>query len=261
MMNENPINVLMYHNIADGFDLNGTTVSPRNFERQIEFLANNVKILPLLEQVKNRKNSADESWSLTFDDGFRGVYEYAFPVMKKYDMKGTLYIATDLVNKSSDWNMNIGWQRYQHLTWKEIKEMADAGWEIGAHSVNHLSLKLITLAKAKKEILDSISIIENEVGVKVKSFSYPFGHYTKAIRDFIEELGLDYAVSVRFEDDYDPYLIPRHGVYNFDGLHIFKKIIRKKGWQRYIYGKNRFITTLNNLSGLIINFKHQMGQK
>jgi len=65
--------------------------------------------------------------SLTFDDGLAGAYDSAFPVLKKYGAPGVAGIITGRVDPAND----------DYMTWDQIHELAEAGWEIASHSVNH----------------------------------------------------------------------------------------------------------------------------
>ena len=65
---------------------------------------------------------------LHFDDGYSGVYENAFPIMKEYGYTGTLFMPTDY----------IGHSRYVNL--EQLREMKEWGWEIGSHTKSHADL-------------------------------------------------------------------------------------------------------------------------
>jgi peptidoglycan/xylan/chitin deacetylase (PgdA/CDA1 family) len=82
------------------------------------------------------------------------------------------------------------------LTWDEIKEMSNSGISIGAHSVNHPILTNIPLELAKYEIGQSKKDIEENIGIKITSFSYPNGDCNPELVNCVKEIGFSCAVSV-----------------------------------------------------------------
>ncbi|MBI2120537.1 MAG: polysaccharide deacetylase family protein [Parcubacteria group bacterium] len=106
---------------------------------------------------------------LTFDDGWKNQYEYAFPLLKEFDTTATFFIFTNAVGRGN------------HLTWEQLREMRDAGISIEAHTKFHPYLKKITDQKElANEIAGSKKILEEELGVSVTSLAYPFGQYDDA---------------------------------------------------------------------------------
>ncbi len=105
--------ILMYHEIDRNiyYDIG---VSKQYFEQQIKYLLRmKFRIMPLceaLELIKEGKGLSNRIAVLSFDDGYRGVYEVALPIMKKYDVKGTVYISFGLVeNKIPHWATAIAY--------------------------------------------------------------------------------------------------------------------------------------------------------
>lgn len=80
---------------------------------------------------------------LHFDDGYIGVYENAFPLMQEYGYQGTIFIPTNLID------------RPKHMGLNALKEMKDAGWEIGSHTKTHPDLKKLNTAEIYDEIVGS----------------------------------------------------------------------------------------------------------
>lgn len=70
------------------------------------------------------------------------------------------------------------------MTWEQIREMGDAGMEIGAHSLSHRSLSGLPINEAMHEIKSSKEIIEEKIGRSCEHFSFPFG----SKRDFNDTL-------------------------------------------------------------------------
>lgn len=122
---------------------------------------------------------------LTFDDGYEDFYWQALPILKKYQARGTIYVITDFVGRTG------------YLTWPELRQIRDSGLvEIGAHTLNHAYLKNIKPELAKAEIDDSKARLENELGIKIVSFAYPFGAFDSNALQIVKSAGYTNAVSV-----------------------------------------------------------------
>lgn len=75
---------------------------------------------------------------------------------------------------------------YRFMSWEDARELRDAGFEIGAHTVNHALLSRVPLAEAEREIIDSRSRVLAEIGSCSPAFCYPNGKrrdYTAEVRE------------------------------------------------------------------------------
>jgi len=101
------LKILAYHRVMDIdtdsylFDQNLVDVSVEGFDRQMEFLSRYYQILPLSVAIDAfGKEQQKNIVSLTFDDGFDDLYFNVFPVLKKYNIKPTIFITTGLIGTS-----------------------------------------------------------------------------------------------------------------------------------------------------------------
>jgi len=105
--------------------------------------------------------------------------------LKKYQMKATIYIIVDFIGRRG------------FMDDKEIKEVLDSGLvELGSHTLDHLYLKLTPESTARKQIFESKKILEEKFKVKVETFAYPYGAFSKKTVDLVKEAGYKAAVSV-----------------------------------------------------------------
>ncbi|MGZ3809365.1 MAG: polysaccharide deacetylase family protein [Bacteriovorax sp.] len=104
--------------------------------------------------------------SMSFDDGYRAVFNDALPLFKKYGMVGTAYITTGVTNQDG------------YMTWDHIRELEQQGWEIGAHSDTHPEFEKIPLKEVKKEAFTSLDKLKKH-GLKACGFAFPYGSYTQ----------------------------------------------------------------------------------
>ena len=89
--------ILMYHSV-NPYVKQGSrlTVSVQTFERQMRFLKNrhyNVITLETLgDLIKNKKKIPAKTLAITFDDGYKDNYTYAFPILKKYNINNLILL-------------------------------------------------------------------------------------------------------------------------------------------------------------------------
>ena len=81
------------------------------------------------------------------------------------------------------------------LSWKEVKEMHIEGVAFGAHSVNHPILAHLPFEHAKSEITQAKKDIEEKLGTKVTSFSYPHGKFNAQIVGLVRKSGFTCALT------------------------------------------------------------------
>lgn len=98
--------ILLYHSISPDSDtciIADNKVSPENFEKQMRYIAKRKKVISLatfLDCIGKNKQPKDRI-VITFDDGYRDNCEIAVPILKKYDLPATFFIATGLIDGAS----------------------------------------------------------------------------------------------------------------------------------------------------------------
>lgn len=103
LINKNKFIILQYHGISHRlFDFSEQHVAKSEFEKEIKYLIRTkyrfINLTDLIYHLKQKSSLSQKYVILTFDDGFKNVISNAYPIMKKYDAKGCLYIVTDIVD-------------------------------------------------------------------------------------------------------------------------------------------------------------------
>jgi len=103
----------MYHRVLPPFDIRceteqpGMIVQPENFDRQVRILKNHFDVVRLGQWLKSAAAGAAlpaRACAVTFDDGWADNYEYAFPVLMRHEIPGTIFLVSDMVgSKSTFW--------------------------------------------------------------------------------------------------------------------------------------------------------------
>jgi len=214
--------IAMYHSVNPGaLPENRLAVSTQTFERQMHFLKrHHYNVLPLesiAKLIKERKKIPPKTIAITFDDGYKDNYIYAFPVLKKYNLPATIFIIVNEVDRPQN----------DRLNWKEIKEMQDSGLiAFGSHTLNHPLLTDIKSEEGlRKEIFSSKMILEERLGRKVNAFSYPAGRFNDRIRQLVMTAGYKLAVATnpgkKFADN-DIFILKRLRISaNSNNLFVF----------------------------------------
>lgn len=118
---------------------------------------------------------------------------------------------------------------YEHMTWCDAREMARQGMEIGAHTVTHVILSQEPADRARREILESVRRVRDEVHQRDVPFSYPNGQpadFTPAIVAMVREAGCYAAVAgfpcanVRQTDRYEMRRCAVAGYHTIEALEL-----------------------------------------
>lgn len=110
--------------------------------------------------------------TITFDDGNSVQYEHGLPLARKHGIVGTLFVPTMLMRGAHSY-LEQSWK----MTWAEVAEFQDAGWEIGGHGRTHLNLTSMPPEYAASEVRGSREDIQALLGVSPVSFASPFGGF------------------------------------------------------------------------------------
>ncbi len=130
--------VLLYHHLqpeADGS--NGAVIPVELFEKHMKALAENgysaVSCSEVISYVEKGTPLPDNPVMITFDDGYRSNYEYAYPILKKYGLKATIFVIG--TSFGSETYKDTDMKTIPHFGLSEAKEMVDSGViEIQSHT-------------------------------------------------------------------------------------------------------------------------------
>ena len=182
--------IIMYHSVLPEVPKgNVLTVSVDTFEKQMSFFKRHNYNVVTLGWVKGyilkKRKIPSRAVALSFDDGNKDNYTYAFPILKKYNFPAAIFIIVSEVGAPG------------RLSWEEIKEMRDSGLiTFGSHSFTHPFLD--TLGKGddlKKEITGSKLALEEKLGRPVELFCYPCGRFNDEVIQAVKDAGYQEAMA------------------------------------------------------------------
>ena len=180
--------VLNYHKI-DNMN-HALSVLPSDFDAQMAFLKENgYHTITPHEMYMAFTDGAELPTNpvlITFDDGYADNYTNAYPILRKYGMKATIFVITSLMGKPG------------YLTWGQAAEMDASGVvSIESHTVTHGSLTDLTDEQIRYELTEAKHDIEQRLGKEVEFLAYPTGAYNLHIARLVKEAGYKGAFTVR----------------------------------------------------------------
>lgn len=206
----------MYHSVG----YSAYAIRPEHFEAQMKYLKANARVVALDAIVSGRYNDtfAPLTCAITFDDGYAGVYEYAYPILRDNGFEAVLYVTTsalDRVCAQHPCEVPGFFAGEPILTWAQTQEMSNGRITIGSHLCHHLDMRQLSQKVGTEELGHSKDIISQKLGAPCKHFAYPFGFFNAQNVQCVAKLGYDSAVTVRHSlvsNNLDRFRIPRMGL-------------------------------------------------
>jgi peptidoglycan/xylan/chitin deacetylase (PgdA/CDA1 family) len=192
--------VLMYHKIADppaGARLKGLYVPPARFERQLAEL-HQAGFVACPPTAARDGNGPPRRMALTFDDGFRNVWEHALEPLAARRFCAIEFLVANFIGRLNQWEMREGEVREPLMDAAQVRDWLRAGHRIGSHSLSHRYLTRLSVRDAREEIFASKKKLEDTFGVPVEDFCYPYGCWNETVRELVVEAGYRTACTANF---------------------------------------------------------------
>ncbi len=202
--------VLCYHQIHKKADTEMVT-TPERFRQQLDFLQQQGYQTVNLDQAqaflegKLSPQKFPKPLLITFDDGYDGVYGYAFPQLKKHKMRAVVFLVVSQVDRLKP---------TAHLTKDQLKEMSSSGvFEFGSHTYNmHVPIPerraagQLSAFAIRRDLTRSREVLQDWLGKPVRSLAWPYGHYDEGCLELAKQSGFRLV----FTTDYG-YNLPGSG--------------------------------------------------
>ena len=237
--------ILAYHKIQDKFDFSITRIAPQEFEKQIRFLAScGYSSTSVIDFLKGKRRN-EKHVIITFDDAYECIFEYALPVLSRYNFTATIFIVSDFVGHWNEWDYNFFKIKSKHCDWAQLRILATEGWEIGSHTATHRNLSSLCDQQIWDELMKSKNTLEDEICTPVKVISYPFGRFNPRVLNLVKKAGYKGGCTLGYSADtgeFQPYTLSRRGVYLREPFNLFKVKLNNNALSHYDDLKQQFIT-------------------
>jgi peptidoglycan/xylan/chitin deacetylase (PgdA/CDA1 family) len=184
--------ILTYHHVGPRPSrprLKGLYLSPKLFAAHMAELAGAGFAAPPLENILAPSDDSNPRVFLTFDDGFRDVFEHALPVLIRHRFCAIQFLISDFLGKTNLWQQRVGDVSQPLMDAVQVREWLAAGQQIGSHTRTHPWLTRLSENAARQEIAASKKALEDTFGIPVEHFCYPYGDWNQRVRDLVAEAG------------------------------------------------------------------------
>ncbi len=119
--------------------------------------------------------------AFSFDDGFRDNYELVAPILSEFGARACFFVATNFVGCDERYRRDFLARRVHQpsskwpMTWEMLRELTAAGFEVGAHTADHVDLSQLAPDEATGQVLASKSELEARLGRPCTLFAWPYG--------------------------------------------------------------------------------------
>jgi peptidoglycan/xylan/chitin deacetylase (PgdA/CDA1 family) len=209
--------ILLYHDLSESTD--GAAVTPESFGRDMLALKENgytaVSFADVRDYAERGTELPEKPVVISFDDGYRSNYLFAYEILKEFGMKGVVNMIGVSVGKSTykDTSQPI----IPHFSYAEAREMYASGvMDFQSHSyAMHDSLPLedpqtfrngVLPKKGEGEreyievfradVLQSKTEAEKNIGADVFVYAYPMGFYSELTEALLIETGFSVTLSI-----------------------------------------------------------------
>lgn len=213
----NYITILCYHGILDNpWGLSELFVKVNEFEAQMKYLSENGYTTLFASEIASAGNY-EKPVIITFDDGYADVYNNAFPILKKYNLKANVYMISGWINGDV------------YMTTAMTKEMSDSPLiEIGSHTVNHKALAALSDEEIDYELKTSKQDLENMIGKSVDVIAYPTGSFDQRVTKITSQYykyGLSTINGVEYPGALNTFTLKRKYVYRKYNVNQFAGLL------------------------------------
>ena len=109
-LGENRLSILIFHRVLESFDfMRSGEITAREFDAKMQLIARYFAPISLSDAVEHLKQGTlpKRAICVTFDDGYRDNAEVAYPILKKWNIPATFFVATGFLNGGRMWNDSV----------------------------------------------------------------------------------------------------------------------------------------------------------
>ena len=175
--------VLLYHHVSETSP-KSTSVTTEQFAAHLALIEElGLVVVPLttITNAISKGQAVDDNWvAITFDDGYRNVYDNALPLLKQRNWPFTVFVNPDMVKPSK-----------LYMDSAPLKELTHHRGEIANHTLAHENLikNSLSIQEIEQNLLKAERTIAANVGHSLKMLAYPFGEYNDRVKAVLKAHG------------------------------------------------------------------------
>lgn len=247
-------NIFMLHNVSRNLTPAISTITEARFNKLFARIKSQTDNFGSLE--KAIEYIGNETWesctAFTFDDGYEDIYRIFREKFEPDNIPMTVFMVSGYIGQPPYWDYAHSFMR--HLNREELLAMVDSGLvTIGAHTVNHPDLTILSSERKRREIIDSKKQLEDLLGREINYFSYPFGRFDRESIEIVREAGYTAAfggVPLRAEPN-NLFTIPRKPLNVFENFYTLTLKYRSSRLTWMEFSKARVIEMYSALTSRI----------
>jgi peptidoglycan/xylan/chitin deacetylase (PgdA/CDA1 family) len=187
--------VVAFHRVHDSDQPEALSVSVRAFEQHCRFFKEHFRVVPLSDLVARLERGLPprRELAITFDDGYLDNHDTAAPILERLGLPATFFVVTEWMGTDLvPWWDRVRNIRHPWMTWDHVRALHRRGFEIGAHTSNHVDLGVASAGEARREIGGARRELERQLSAPVELFAYPYGrrdNLTDSNLELVREAG------------------------------------------------------------------------
>lgn len=218
--------ILLYHSVGD----TPWASSENDFRLQMQWLGQRAKLVSLRQLFEDDFDHPLQV-SITFDDGYASLRDKVLPILRDLGSDASVFINTGCIADKSRSPSDAALGHYPQdlfLSWRDVEDLAAAGWMIGSHGVDHLDLTAASAACADAQLRASKTMIESRINPSPLYFAYTWGRHNIALRRAVAKAGYQAAFScdhAPVREGFDRWAIPRLNISKDYSLDDFAALV------------------------------------
>ena len=182
--------VLLFHDVVVGPSPDRWTLTVAHFEACLDAIVESGRLPGTASEIaahlREPGAQSEPRCAITFDDGYASFGDIALPMLAERGLPATTFVTTGHVGSPN------------FVSRSALADLADRkDVEVGAHTVNHRHLDLLSPAQARAEIVGSRDQLAEIMGNVPASFAYPHGSFKTGVREIVREAGFDNCYAVK----------------------------------------------------------------
>lgn len=174
-----------------------TCCPPESFAAQMAWLAEDgwcaMRLPEFVAAATRGKPVPARCVVITFDDGTACAHEQAFPILARHGYPATIFMVSGLLGGRNEWMARDGHPQRRMLDARQLRELDEAGWTVGSHTVSHVRLAGLEPRRLETELAVSRQQLEDALGKRVVHFAYPYGSHDAAAQAAVRAAGYESA--------------------------------------------------------------------